>query len=81
MKYESTLREILYDLFEIPKNFNKKADLTIFIRDSIDVGELVAEFNNQTGVQLEVSDFRNITTLEGVLTLIENKNETTSNFS
>lgn len=70
--------EIIYllnELFGIPKEIEGDLDLRDFIKDSIDVGEFVAEIRQRHHLDIEVSDFKGITHLEQVVNLLKSKDE------
>ena len=65
------LLTLLNDMFDVPLDSDDETDLTQYIQDSIDVGELIAELKHQHPTTLKLADFKNIKTLNQLLKLIQ----------
>ncbi len=64
---------MLQELFEIPAGSSDSLNLADYIKDSIDVGELLAALKIRYSVTLEPNDFRKVHLLGEVWELIEGK--------
>jgi len=65
---------LLHQLFDVPTEIEGDLDLREFIKDSIDVGEFVAEARQQHNLEIEISDFKGITHLQQLVALLKSKN-------
>ena len=66
---------LLNELFDVPVDTEKDLDLRDFIKDSIDVGEFVAELRQRYGLNVEVSDFKGVVHLQQVVDLLKSKDK------
>ena len=66
---------LLNELFDVPVDTEKDLDLRDFIKDSIDVGEFVAELRQRYGLNVEVSDFKAVVHLQQVVDLLKSKDK------
>lgn len=62
---------LLEELFEVPASSDGSLDLSDFIKDSIDVGELLSALKIRHETILQPNDFRKVRTIDEVWTLIE----------
>jgi acyl carrier protein len=62
---------LLEELFEVPPGSDGNLDLSDYIKDSIDVGELLSALKIRHQVILEPSYFRKVRTIDEVWALIE----------
>ena len=62
---------LLKELFEVPSSSEGSLDLSDYIKDSIDVGELLSALKIRHQTVLELNDFRKVRTVDEVWTLIE----------
>lgn len=68
---------LMHDMFGVPIDISESEDLRTYIQDSIDVGELVAEIRQQFGIDLELHDFQDVSTLSDVINMIHKKEKIT----
>ncbi len=62
---------LLGELFELPAASDGNLDLSDYIKDSIDVGELLSALKIRHQIVLEPNDFRKVRTIDEVWVLIE----------
>ncbi len=62
---------LLEELFEVPASSDGSLELSEYIRDSIDVGELLSALKIRHQIILEPNDFRRVRTIDEVWGLIE----------
>jgi len=62
---------LLGELFEVPVNSDDTTDLADYIKDSIDVGELLSALKVRYQTTLETTDFHKVHTIGEVWALIE----------
>lgn len=62
---------LLEELFEVPADSEGSLDLSDYIKDSIDVGELLSALKIRYKTVLEPNDFRKVRTIDEVWALIE----------
>ncbi len=71
---QDNLVEILNYIFEIQEDLNESSDLSIYIKDSIDLGELLAVVKNKYTIEPKNKElFRKYKTLGDVLKVINNE--------
>lgn len=63
----SELLTVLHDLFDTPTSFDADAQLTDYIKDSIDAGELVAVLRDKTGKDLQLEAYKEAWTPRQIL--------------
>ncbi len=62
---------LLRELFELPDSSDGNLDLSDYIKDSIDVGELLSALKIRYQIVLDPNDFRKIRTIDEVWALVE----------
>jgi acyl carrier protein len=62
---------LLEELFEVPASSAGGTDLSDYIKDSIDVGELLSALKIRHQIVLEPNAFRKVRTIDEVWALIE----------
>ena len=68
------LIEVLHYIFEIEEDLDDSTDLTIYIKDSIDLGELLAVIKNKYTIEPKNKElFRKYKNLGDVLKVINNE--------
>jgi acyl carrier protein len=65
--------ELLKELFDIPTNSEDSLDLIDYIKDSIDVGELLSILKIRYNIDIEPNELRSKTKLGDVWLLIQSK--------
>lgn len=71
---QDNLVEILNYIFDIQENLNESSDLSVYIKDSIDLGELLAVVKNKHTLEPKNKElFRKYKTLGDVLKVINNE--------
>jgi acyl carrier protein len=67
---EHELRDLLVETFEIHDELSLGSDLSVYIKDSIDLGEMLAVLKDRFGIILEPSQFTSAYTLGEVLAVV-----------
>ncbi len=67
---ESDLLYTLRELFDVPPDIKPATDLREYIKDSIDVGELVATLNESYQLDLKLIDFKEVYTYADLKALL-----------
>lgn len=67
---EAELASLLRELFEIDSQLSGDTDLTTYINDSIDLGELLAALYERYNIRINPNSFRNVFTLDQALAVI-----------
>lgn len=71
---EKEIIEVLVYVFDIQEELNSSSDLSLYIKDSIDLGEFLAVIKNKHGLDVEHKElFRKYTALSDVLKIINNE--------
>jgi acyl carrier protein len=71
---QSELVEVLQYVFETTQPMEETTDLSLYIKDSIDLGEVVAVVKNRYSIEPENKDlFRKYTSLKDVLKIFNNE--------
>lgn len=71
---QTDLVKVLEYIFDIQENLNDSSDLSLYIKDSIDLGELLAVIKNKHGVEPKNRElFRKYKTLGDILKIINNE--------
>ena len=67
----SDILQILTQEVGIPKNSEEDLDLTDFIEDSIDLGEILAVIQDKSGQKISLAEFRHKRTLGEFISVLE----------
>ena len=67
---EEQFVDILHDTFEMSEKLHSDSELTFYIKDSIDLGELLAALYERYAIRINPNMFRNVYTVGQALLVI-----------